>query len=99
MIADSAKGPPSAERAQALQYPWSASMKPQPWLGLVTVELPRLDPSEVARAEAAREERAKGKGAGSQTELATLTAENGLSIFPMKDDGEPLKSLGSTLCI
>ena len=46
MITDSAyRGPPSAEQAQALQFSRSANKKPQPRLGQVTVELPRLEPS------------------------------------------------------
>ena len=73
MTTDRAKGPPSAEPAQALQYPpnlasvdkeqaRSASIKPRPRQGQVTVELPREEPpNEKARTEAAKGRRKRGQ--------------------------------------
>ena len=72
-MTDSAKGPSSAEPAQALQYlpnlasvdkeqARSASIKPRPRQGQVTVELPREEPpNEKARTEAAKGRRKKGQ--------------------------------------
>jgi len=73
MSTDSAKGPPSAEPAQALQYlpnlasvdkeqARSASKKPRPRQGRVTVELPRKEPpNEKARTEAAEGQEKEGQ--------------------------------------
>ena len=111
MTTDSAKGPPSVELAQALQLPnlasvdkeqaRSASIKPRPRQGQVTVELPREEPpNEKARTEAAKGRRKRGKAGETGSRLAASaagTAQDGPSILPMKDDGKPLEHMDGTV--
>ena len=115
MSTDSAKGPPSAESAQALQYlpnlasvdkeqARSASKKPRPRQGQVTVELPRKEPpNEKARTEAAegqeKEGQSRRKTSGQLAASADGAAQGGPSIFPMKDDGKPLERLNGTILV
>ena len=112
MTTDSAKGPPSAEPAQALQYlpnlasvdkeqARSASIKPRPRQGQVTEELPREEPpNEKARTEAAEGQEKGGQSrrdGGRLAASADRAAQDGPSIFPMKDDGKPLEHMDGTV--
>ena len=113
MTPDSAKGPHSAEPTQALQYlpnlasvvkeqARSASKKPRPRQGRVTVELPRKEPpNEKARTEAAEgQKRVKAGETGSLLASSAAGAvQDGPSIFPMKDDGKPLERLDGTILV
>ena len=88
MTTDSAKGPPSVELAQALQLPnlasvdkeqaRSASIKPRPRQGQVTVELPREEPpNEKARTEAAKGRRKRGQSRRDRQPISRQRRWNG----------------------
>ena len=81
----------------------SASIKPRPRQGQVTVELPREEPpNEKARTEAAEGQEKEGKAGETGSRLAASAdraAQDGPSIFPMKDDGKPLERLNGTILV
>ena len=62
-------------------------------------------PPKEAREEAARKQGGEQRGAGKEregkeaAELTTLTAKNGPSILPMKDDGKPLEHMDGTILV
>ena len=74
----------------------------RPRQGRVTVELPRKEPpNEKARTEAAKRAGERGGKAGETggrlAASAAGAAQDGPSIFPMKDDGKPLEHMDGTV--